>query len=99
MQAQATENFTADETVLSDLVGASQSAVGALQASQATNQILALQARQLMQGQQLQIAQDRAVALEHARAVAAEERSRELRRRFMSAETTYTAEPITPFHE
>jgi len=97
MQAQARENFAADEQVLADLVTRSQSAVGALQAAQSTNQLLALQSRQMMQGQQLQIAQDRAAALEQARVVAAEGRARELRRRFMSRATRYTAEPVQLF--
>lgn len=97
IQAQAKQNFENDETVLSDLVTSSQAAVGALQAAQATNQLLALQSRQLMQTQQLQIAQDRATALEQGRAVAAEERSRAIRRRFMSTTTTYTPEPVHGF--
>lgn len=97
LQAQARQNFSEDEGVLLDLITRSQSAVGALQATQASNQLLALQTRQLMQGQQLQIAQDRAAALEHARVVAAEERARELRRRFMSRETRYTPEPVQLF--
>jgi len=40
---------------------------GALQVSQVTNQLLALQIRLLMQGQQLKITQDRAVALSRPR--------------------------------
>jgi len=97
IQAQAKQNFDNDEAVLGDLVSSSQSAVGALQATQATNQLLALQSRQLMQMQQLQIAQDRAVALEQARTIAAEERSRAIRRRFMSRTTPYTPEPVRGF--
>ena len=68
----------------------SQSAVGALQAMQATNQLLALQSRQAMQAQQLQITQDRAAALEQARQVAVQERAREVRRRFQGEGTPYT---------
>lgn len=44
MQAQASQNLSDDEGVLADLVGKSQSAVGALQAMQVMNQLLALQA-------------------------------------------------------
>ena len=40
MQAQASQNLSDDEGVLADLVGKSQSAVGALQAMQAMNQLL-----------------------------------------------------------
>lgn len=97
LQAQVVESVADDETVLSDLVGASQSAAGALQAAQATNQLLALQARQLIQAQQLQVAQGRATALEQARAVAAEERAHELRRRFMTNDTRYSGEPVRIF--
>ena len=61
-----------------------------LQAMQATNQLLALQAKQSIQAQQLRITQDRAVALEQARQVAVQERAREVRRRFMGSGTPYT---------
>lgn len=97
LQAQVVEHVADDETVLSDLVGQSQSAVGALQATQTTNQLLALQSRQLIQSQQLQAAQGRATALEQARAVAAEARAREQRRRFMTERTPYTGEPVRLF--
>jgi len=94
VQSQAVQNFAADERTLTDLVNRSQSAVGALQAMQATNQLLALQSRQAMQAQQLQITQDRAVALEQARQVAVQERAREARRRFMGSGTPYTPTPV-----
>lgn len=76
-----------------------QSAVGALQATQATNQLLALQARQSIQAQQLQITQDRAAALEQARQVAVQERAREVRRRFMGAGTPYTPAAVNFYSE
>jgi len=97
VQAQATQNFPADQATLSNLVGQSQSAAGALQVTQATNQLLALQIRQLMQEQQLKITQDRAAALEEARAVETEARSRALRQSFMSTKTNYTPRSITGF--
>jgi P-type conjugative transfer protein TrbJ len=90
VQSQAVQNFTSDERTLTDLVNRSQSATGALQAMQATNQLLALQSRQAMQAQQLQITQDRAAALEQARQVAVQERAREVRRRFQGEGTPYT---------
>jgi P-type conjugative transfer protein TrbJ len=95
MQAQASQNLAIDEDTLGELVDRSQSAVGALQAAQATNQLLALQARQTIQGQQLRITQDRAVALEQARAVAAQERAREVRRRFQGDGSRYTPQPVS----
>ncbi|MEA4134181.1 hypothetical protein VBJ22_23730 [Enterobacter hormaechei] len=54
---------------------------------QATNQLLALQAKQSIQAQQLQITQDRAASLELARQAAATERAREVRRRFFTGQT------------
>ncbi|MDP3750785.1 MAG: P-type conjugative transfer protein TrbJ [Polaromonas sp.] len=90
VQSQAVQNFASDERTLTDLVNRSQSATGALQAMQATNQLLALQSRQAMQAQQLQITQDRAAALEQARQVAVQERAREVRRRFQGDGTPYT---------
>lgn len=97
VQSQAVENFAADEQTLTDLVNRSQSAVGALQAMQATNQLLALQSRQAIQAQQLQITQDRAAALEQARQFAVQERAREVRRRFMGEGTPYTPQAVD-FH-
>ena len=41
VQSQAVQNFASDEQTLTDLVNRSQSAAGALQATQATNQLLA----------------------------------------------------------
>ena len=94
MQAQVAQNLAQDESVLADLVNRSQSASGALQASQATNQLLALQAKQSIQAQQLQITQNRAIALELARQATAAEEARELRRRFMGSGTPYTPHPV-----
>jgi P-type conjugative transfer protein TrbJ len=94
MQAQASQNLSDDESVLADLVGKSQSAEGALQAMQAMNQLLALQAKQSIQTQRLQITQDRAASLELARQAAATERAREVRRRFLGEGTPYTPQPV-----
>jgi P-type conjugative transfer protein TrbJ len=94
VQSQAVQNFTSDERTLTDLVNRSQSATGALQAMQATNQLLAFQSRQAMQAQQLQITQDRAAALEQARQVAVQERAREVRRRFQGDGTPYTPHTV-----
>ena len=84
------QNFASDEQTLTDLVNRSQSAAGALQASQATNQLLALQSRQAMQAQQLQLTQDRAAAVEQARQVAVQARASEVRRRLQGDGTPYT---------
>jgi len=94
MQAQVAQNATGDEQVLSDLIGQSQAASGALQAMQATNQLLALQAKQAIQTQQLALTQGRAAALEAARQAAAVERGREVTRRFLGTGTLYTPVPV-----
>jgi P-type conjugative transfer protein TrbJ len=94
MQAQSAQNFSSDESVLASLVSQSQSAGGTLQATQATNQLLALQVRQAVQDQQLRVTQDRATALEQARAVAAEARARAVRLQFTAPAANYTPQPV-----
>lgn len=90
IQAQANENIASDLDTLSDTIDRSQSAVGQLQATQATNQLLALQARQTMQSQQLRIASDRAQAVEQARITTMAAQTSEMQRRFLGAGTRYT---------
>ncbi|WP_042921637.1 P-type conjugative transfer protein TrbJ [Stutzerimonas kunmingensis] len=97
MQAQLTHDLDSDEAVLTDLVAQSQSAVGALQATQATNQLLALQAKQVIQAQQLSIAQNRAASIDQARQVAAEQKAREQRLRFMGKGMTYSPQRVRIF--
>ena len=97
MQAQLSQDLALDEAALTDLVSQSQAAVGALQASQATNQLLALQAKQVIQAQQLAIAQHRAVSIGQARQVAAEHEAREQRKRFMASGTPYSPRPVRVF--
>ncbi|SDH78522.1 P-type conjugative transfer protein TrbJ [Pseudomonas flavescens] len=99
MQAQVSQNLTEDKSVLTDLVGQSQSATGALQAQQATNQLLALQAKQSIQAQQLQLTQGRATALELARQAAAVERGREVTRRFLGSGTAYTPQSVNFYND
>ncbi len=94
MQAQVSQLLDGDEASLDQLVSRSQSAEGALQAMQTTNQLLALQAKQSIQGQQLQLTQSRAASLELARQMAAAERAREVRRRFLGEGTPYTPHPV-----
>jgi len=94
MQAQARVTLDDDESSLADLVARSQWASGNRDVTQATNQLLALNAKQAIQEQRLRMATDRAAALETGRAIAAEDKSRELRRRFMTTQTIYTPVPI-----
>jgi P-type conjugative transfer protein TrbJ len=97
LQAQVAQNEPADEGVLSDLVASSQAADGALQAMQATNQLLAFTARHLLQSEHLATSQDRAMAAETARAVESQERARVLRERFMTGVASYDPVPINLF--
>lgn len=97
MQAQINDSITADQGTLGQIVGSSQGAVGILQATQATNQLLALMAKQTMQSQQLRIAQDRAAALEQSRMLEADEQGRANRARFQGTGVQYTPAPVQAF--
>ncbi|MGH8159800.1 MAG: P-type conjugative transfer protein TrbJ [Rhodanobacter sp.] len=94
VQSQSAQNLLSDQGVLSGLVTQSQGAVGALQASQATNQLLALIARQAIQAQQLTVSQDRAMALSQARAAADEAQAEQTRSRFIGSGPQYTPQPV-----
>lgn len=67
VQAQVAQNVQADSTTLSNLVAASQGALGNLQVTQAGNQLTALATKQQLQIQSLLAAQYRADALNQAR--------------------------------
>jgi P-type conjugative transfer protein TrbJ len=82
VQAGIVGNLGATRGSIATLVGASQSASGALQAAQAGNQLLALQSQQLADLAAAIAAQGRAQALEAARSAAAEAEARERFRRF-----------------
>jgi len=94
MQSQAAQNLASDEYSLAALVSKSQGAVGIVQAAQATNQLLALHSRQLIQEHQLRLTQDRSAAIERGRMVISEARAREVRRRFEGKGAVYTAQPV-----
>ncbi len=81
------------------LVDASQGAVGVLQATQAGNQLLAVQTKQLADLTALMAAQGRAQALEAARQAAAEQQAEEQRRRFLAAGPGYRPSTVRMFHE
>ncbi|MGK6321326.1 P-type conjugative transfer protein TrbJ [Sphingomonas sp. DT-204] len=90
VQAQVVGNIQSDSGALASIVAKSQGAEGALQASQATNQLLALLAKQQMQLQQLMAAQFRALALEQARQAQAEAEARAATVKFLGSGTAYT---------
>ncbi|MGY4397647.1 P-type conjugative transfer protein TrbJ [Sphingomonas sp. UYAg733] len=90
VQAQVVENVSADAQTLADIVSRSQGAEGALQVGQATNQLLALTAKQQFQIQNLMAAQYRAEATEAARRVQAEQEARIATRKFLGTGQAYT---------
>ena len=90
IQAQIVENAHDDAQTLSDLVGQSQGSHGALQAQQATNQLLALTAKQQSQLQEMMAAQYRADALARAADVQAETDAQAATRRFLGSGKAYT---------
>lgn len=89
VQAGVVGNIDANRTQMSELVGQSQSATGALQATQAGNQLLALQSQQLSDLVAVLAANGRAGALTEAERTAAAEQGREQRRRFLTPGSTY----------
>ncbi|WKW52043.1 P-type conjugative transfer protein TrbJ [Rhodomicrobium lacus] len=90
VQATVVGNIDTNRTEMSRLVGASQGATGALQATQAGNQLLALQAQQLADLTAVVAANGRAQALTEAERAAAAEQGREQRRRFLTPGSGYT---------
>ncbi|WP_026784634.1 P-type conjugative transfer protein TrbJ [Pleomorphomonas koreensis] len=89
VQAGVVGNIDTNRAQMSELVGHSQSATGALQATQAGNQLLALQAQQLADLTAVVAANGRAQALSDAERAAAAEQGREQRRRFLTPGTGY----------
>ena len=90
IQAQVVENVQADAETLNSIIAKSQNAEGALQASQATNQLLALSAKQQFQIQNLMAAQYRAQAVEEARRAQAEIDAHAATTKFLGSGSAYT---------
>lgn len=90
VQSQVVENVQADAATLNGLVARSQGAEGALQAAQATNQLLALSAKQQFQIQNLMAAQYRAQAIEQASRVQSQTDARAATAKFLGSGTAYT---------
>jgi P-type conjugative transfer protein TrbJ len=90
VQAQVVENVAADARTLEALVARSQGAEGALAAQQATNQLLALTAKQQFQLQNLMAAQFRSDTIEAARRAQAETDARAATKRFLGTGRAYT---------
>lgn len=89
VQAGVVGNIDTNRTQMSALIGQSQGATGALQAAQAGNQLLGLQAQQLADLTAVVAANGRAQALQSAEQAAAAEQGREQRRRFLTPGAGY----------
>lgn len=90
LQNEIVTNVRDDAETLRDIVGRSQGAEGSLQAQQATNQLLALAAKQQLQIQQLMAAQFRAESVEQGRRGQIEREARESTRRFLGDGRAYS---------
>ena len=89
VQAGAVGNIDANRAEMAALVGQSQGATGALQATQAGNQLLALQSQQLSDLIAVISANGRADALTEAERATAAEQGRIQRQRFLTPGTGY----------
>lgn len=98
VQAGVVQNLDSTRTQINALVGSSQSATGALESSQAGNQLLALQTRQLADLTALLAAQGRAASLDAARTSGDQAAAREQLRRFIDGGQGYQPAPVSLFH-
>ncbi len=98
VQAGVVGNIDTNRTQMSELVSQSQGATGALQATQAGNQLLALQSQQLSDLVALLAANGRSGALTEAERTAAAEQGREQRRRFLAPGSGYQPGSVQMFN-
>ena len=98
VQAGVVGNLDTNRIETSALVTSSQGASGALQATQAGNQLLALQAQQLADLTATVAAQGRAQSLEAAQRATAQDQGREQLRRFLTPGQGYQSQDVRMFH-
>ncbi len=98
VQAGIVQSIDTARSEAGALISSSQSALGALQASQAGNQLLALQSKQLADVTALLASQGRAQSLELARNAEAQEQAREEMRRFVAPGQAYLPGNVAMFH-
>jgi P-type conjugative transfer protein TrbJ len=99
VQAGVVQALDTTRTEIGPLLSSSQSAVGILQATQAGNQLIALQTRQLLDLTALIAAQSRAQSLDGARTTANAEQARVQLDRFLTAGRGYQAQTVQMFHQ
>ncbi len=97
VQSQIVTAIPTDQAELSALVTQSQGAIGSLQAIQSTNQLLALQSRQLSATQDLLAANARSQAAESMRHAEVEEAARAEWQRFWGNGASYTPTQVNVF--
>lgn len=97
VQAGVVANLDTNRVELSSLVTASQSATGALQATQAGNQLTALQTQHIADLTAAVVAHGRAQNLEAAQRAAAQEQAREQLRRFLTPGAGYRSTTVRMF--
>lgn len=90
VQSRIAADVKEDAAVLADIAARSSRAEGSLQAQQATNQLLALAAKQQMQLQQMMAAAYEADMIDRARAAQSAAEARERTRRFLGDGKAYT---------
>jgi P-type conjugative transfer protein TrbJ len=98
VQAGTVQSIDTAKSEAGTLLSSNQSAAGALQASQAGNQLLALQSKQLADVTALLASQGRAQSLELARQAEAQEHAREQMRRFIAPGQAYQPGNVAMFH-
>lgn len=98
VQAGVVKGISTSRTQMQALVSASQTSVGALQAAQAGNQLLALQASQLTQLTALMAAEGRAQALDAADRASAKADAQVRINTFLTTGQAYQPAPVQMFH-
>jgi P-type conjugative transfer protein TrbJ len=98
IQAGVVAGMPGSKSETQALVGASQGATGIVQATQAGNQLLALQSQQLADLTAMMAAQGRANALDQAERAASRDQAQEQFRRFMDRQQGYQAQDVRMFH-
>jgi len=99
VQAGVVQALDTTRTETDALVSSSQSAVGILQATQAGNQLIALQTRQLLDLTALIAAHSRAQSLDGARTTANQEQARVQLNQFLTTGRGYQAQTVQMFHQ
>jgi P-type conjugative transfer protein TrbJ len=99
VQAGVVQALDTTRTETNALVSSSQSAEGILQATQAGNQLIALQTRQLADLTAIIAAQSRARSLDGARVVANQEQARVQLNQFLGNGRGYQAQIVQMFHQ